>query len=369
MFEEIYNEFNWDAVKEKINSSTENDFFQSVEKRDKDIDDLYPLLSPAADKHLEKMARLSYDITRMRFGNAIQLYTPLYISNECTNACVYCGFNVRNRIKRITLTPEEVEKEAEIIYNSGFRHILLLTGEDRRAVPIDDLAGIAKKIHKKFASVSIEVYPMDTDEYSKMIESGIDGLTLYQETYNHDLYKELHPSGNKSNFLKRINSPDMGGKAGLRRIGIGALLGLADWRVESFFTTLHASYLMRKYWKSHTQVSFPRIREAPGGFKPLTAVTDRDLVHMVCAIRIMLPDAGLVLSTREPADLRDNIIPIGITSISAGSKTSPGGYSDPGLADKQFNIEDSRTPAEIARMLSRKGFDPVWKDWDRGFLV
>ncbi len=367
MFSEIYNNYSWERVSELIYGSTEDDVREVLAGGRFDADSIYPLFSPAADSFLEEMASLSFRITRRRFGNAIQLYVPLYISNECGNMCLYCGFNASNKIIRRTLTPAEVVKEADLLYQSGFRHILLLTGEKKSAVSPDMLEEIAALVHKKFSSVSIEVYPMEEEEYRRMVLSGVDGLTLYQETYNRDVYGSVHLSGEKKDFYKRLNSPDRGGRAGFRRIGIGSLLGLADWRVEGYFTALHALYLTGKYWKSQAMISFPRIRHASGEYKPPVKVTDRDLTHLIALMRIILNDAGLVLSTREPAPLRDNLFPLGITTMSAGSNTSPGGYTGESPAEGQFDIEDIRSPLEIAAIIKEKGYDPVWKDWDRDF--
>ncbi|MCP4132434.1 MAG: 2-iminoacetate synthase ThiH [bacterium] len=367
MFKDQFDSISWENARDRIYAATESDLNRALAAEHLEADDLFALLSPAADSRLEELARRSADITRMRFGNTIQLYTPLYISNECSNTCLYCGFNRDNDIKRVTLSPDEVDKEAHIIYEMGFRHILLLTGEHPKAVPVNLLADIGKRIHKKFSSVSIEVYPMKTEEYKLMVNSGIDGLTLYQETYNQEIYDSLHPSGRKKDFFWRLDAPDRGGMAGFRRIGIGSLLGLSDWRVDGFFSALHAIYLTKKYWQTQTLVSFPRLREAPGGFAPLEAVSDRDLTHLLCAMRIILPDAGLVLSTRESAFFRDNVMPLGVTTMSAGSKTEPGGYSGVADADKQFSVEDDRSPEEIAKVIKSKGYYPVWKDWDRDF--
>jgi 2-iminoacetate synthase len=216
--------------------------------------------------------------------------------------------------------------------------------------------------------VSLEVYPMKTDEYRHMSRCGIDGLTLYQETYNRETYSEVHPAGKKKDFLWRLTGPDRGGKAGFRKIGIAPLLGLADWRIEGFFTALHALYLSKTYWKSHIQISFPRLRTAPGGFHPPVEISDHALTHLICAMRIILPDAGLVLSTREPEYIRDNVMSLGITMMSAGSRTEPGGYTHPGQADNQFSIEDRRSPEEMCQAIRGHGLDPVWKDWDRDFI-
>ncbi len=368
MFSEIYNKYSWEEVSELIYGSTEDDVRRILSGDRFPAGSFHPLFSPAADPLLEEMASLSRSITLQRFGNAIQLYVPLYISNECGNMCLYCGFNASNKIIRRTLTPAEVLREAEILYRTGFRHILLLTGEKKSAVPLKMLEEIAALIHRKFSSVSIEVYPMTEEDYRRMVRSGVDGLTLYQETYNRDVYSSVHPSGEKRDFYKRLDSPDHGGRAGFRRLGIGSLMGLSDWRVDGFFTALHGLYLTGQYWKSQVLVSFPRIRHASGDFIPPVKVSDRDLAHLVAVMRIILNDAGLVLSTREPASLRDNLFPLGITSMSAGSKTCPGGYSGEQKAEGQFDIEDVRSPLEIASIIREKGYDPVWKDWDRDFL-
>ncbi len=365
MFSEIFEKQNIKYITEKIYSSTESDVIESISTQSHNPESMIPLFSPAGENLLEEMAKRSSEITRLRFGNVIQLYTPLYISNECTSSCTYCGFNADNDITRATLSLEQVLQEADIIYKYGFRHILLLTGEHRKAVPVEYLSQIAEKIHEKFSSVSIEVYPMEADEYSKMVSSGIDGLTLYQETYDKVRYNEVHPYGKKRDFTWRLNGPDRGGKAGLRKIGIGSLLGLSDWRIDGFFTALHGLYLTQKYWKSQISLSFPRLRESTGDFTPELEVSDRHLTQLICAMRIILHDAGIVLSTRESSYIRDNLFPLGVTMMSAGSVTEPGGHSNMGMADNQFAIEDDRTAEEISSMLKSKGFEAVWKDWDR----
>ena len=369
MFEKLLDKYPWEKARERIYNSTESDFLSSLHMEHRKPEDLFPMFSPAADYHLELMAQLSYKITRNRFGNIIQLYAPLYISNECTNSCVYCGFNIKNKIRRITLSPESAEEESHLLFRMGFRHILLVSGEHKGAVPIELLLNIGKRIHGKFASVSIEVYPMETGEYKKIIGSGVDGLTLYQETYDRETYNKVHLAGSKKDFSRRLRAPEDGGKAGFRKIGIGSLLGLSDWRTEGFFTALHSNYLMKKYWRSFIQISFPRLRKASGGYLPPMPVDDKSMTHLICAMRILLPDAGLLLSTREAPNFRDNIMPLGITMMSAGSRTEPGGYSMPKYADEQFEIEDKRTPETIVEIIREKGFDPVWKDWDRGFAT
>jgi 2-iminoacetate synthase len=296
------------------------------------------------------------------------MFAPLYMSSECTNACVYCGFNRRNRIARATLSVDEVVEEAMVLHRQGFRHILLLTGESPHHAPMDYLIRVARKLQPVFASISIEIYPLATDDYRRLIQNGVDGLTVYQETYHLKQYAKIHPAGPKRNYRWRLETPDRGGQAGFRRLNIGVLLGLCDWRVEGAFVGLHAAYLVHRYWQSHIAVSFPRLRPAAGGFQPPLFVSDAHMVQLMCALRLWLPDAGLVLSTREPAGLRDNLLPLGVTQMSAGSKTAPGGYAAKENVEKQFEISDLRSPQEVSDMIADHGYEPVWKDWDAGFL-
>lgn len=332
------------------------------------IGDFMALLSPAAAPFLEQMAGKAHQLTRQRFGNNILMYAPLYLSNLCTNGCLYCGFNATNHVPRQTLSMEEIEQEARVLHKRGFRHILLVTGEAPKAVDNDYLAEAAKRLSHMFSSISIEVYPMEETGYRHMVDSGVDGLTIYQETYNRSLYAEMHPFGRKRDFEFRLLAPERGGAAGLRKIGIGALLGLGNFRTEGFFTGIHALYLSRHYWRTHLSVSFPRMRPAEGGFSPLNPVSDREFVQLICALRLLLPDAGLVMSTRESAALRDNLLPLGITQMSAGSCTSPGGYAVDENSTRQFVIDDDRSAAEVEKMIRSKGYEAVWKDWDRAFL-
>lgn len=355
-----------DAIKNSIQNVTSSDVKSILLKENHSLEDFYCLISDAASFHLEEMAVLSKKITKQRFGNAMGLYAPLYISNECVNACVYCGFNVNNKIERHTLSLKQVEKEADILYQEGFRHILLVTGESEKHVPVEFLVEIAKKLSKKFASVSIEVYPMDQCDYEKLAGAGVCGIAVYQETYNEKLYSKLH-RGPKANFEYRIHTPERAAKAGLRELGIGALLGLSDFKIELAITAIHAKYLMKKYWKSAVSISFPRLKEAAGHFEPLVLVSDKMLAQAIFALRIVLNDVGLVLSTRETESYRNGMVDLGITRMSAGSKTNPGGYSTCEQSLEQFHISDERTPEEISNMLIKKGLEPVWKDFDPAF--
>ena len=331
------------------------------------LDDFMALLSPAAAAYLEPLAQRAHRLTVQRFGKTILMYAPLYLSNECTNGCRYCGFNARNTVPRRTLALDEIAAEAQVLHERGFRHLLLVTGEAPHAADTDYLAAAVQRIRQLFSSISIEVYPLDEAGYRQVIAAGVDGLTIYQETYDRALYSEMHPFGRKRDFAFRLRAPEYAAAAGMRRIGVGALLGLGKFRVEAFCTGLHALHLARHCWRTHLTVSFPRLRPADGGFQPLNPVTDRDFVQLICALRLLLPDAGLVMSTRESAQLRDNLLPLGITQMSAGSCTSPGGYAEQDDSGRQFVIDDDRTPAEVEAMLRRRGYDPVWKDWDTAF--
>ena len=230
------------------------------------------------------------------------------------------------------------------------------------------LAKILDRLRSLFSSVAVEIYPMQTADYATLIDHGVDGLVVYQETYDEQRYQEVHASGKKQDYLWRVGTPERGGQAGFRRIGIGALLGLNDWRTEGFFLGLHARYLQRTFWQSHITISFPRLRPAAGGYQPPSPVSNIHMVQLITALRLFLPDAGLILSTREPAHLRDHLIPLGITSMSAGSRTEPGGYGLDTQAEDQFQIADDRAPADVAETILKKGYEPVWKDWDAEFL-
>lgn len=368
MFEDLYKSFNIADIDKQIKKATSADVKYLLSCGNIQPDELPILLSPAAAGHLEDMAQLSFNLTRQRFGNTIQLYAPIYISNECSNSCLYCGFNCKNQIARKTLNFEEIIREAEIVYAKGFRHILFLTGEAPKVVPVEFLEKVAEELHRRFDSISIEIYPMSAEDYKRLIAAGVDGLTVYQETYNQEVYSTLHPAGKKRDFFWRLGTPDRAGEAGMRKIGIGALMGLTEWRSESFFTALHAWYLQKTYWKAQIQVSMPRIRKAAGNFVQLYPVEDSDIVQFMTAMRIFLPDASLVLSTRERAEFRDQIMRLGITQMSAESATAPGGYGDEGAADEQFAVEDPRTAQEVCKAIIANGLEPVWKDWDTLFI-
>lgn len=355
------------ALEEESLRATHEDVRKALSLNNLGLQGFLALLSPAAEEFAEEIAQRAYRLTRERFGRVVNLYAPLYLSNECTNACVYCGFNRGNEFRRVTLSPEEIAAEAEAIWTLGFRNVLLVSGESRAHAPVTYLAEAVGIVRERFPAVSIEVYPLETEEYALLADAGVEGVTIYQETYDPALYAEVHPSGRKRDFAWRLATPARAGAAGMRRVGIGALLGLGRWRFEAIALALHADWLQRKYWRTAVSISFPRLRSAAGGFAPKNPVSDRDMARMAMALRLLHPDAGLVLSTREAQNFRDGLAPICVTMMSAGSRTEPGGYGKPGEAGEQFAIEDRRTPAEVAQMLLSAGLEPVWKDWDRAF--
>ncbi len=365
-----------------------------LEKPRLTLSDFPELLSLAASASLETMSQRSQELTRQRFGKVIRFFAPLYLSNECINNCKYCGFSRDNAILRVTLNPEEVAVEARALKAQGFRHILLVAGEHPKFISTTYLAECVAVLQSEIPGISLEIGPMETEDYRPLVAAGAEGLVVYQETYDRLVYDEMHTAGPKKNFDWRLETPERAYEAGFRRLGIGALFGLSDWRVEALALAAHADYLLRHCWRAQLTLSLPRLRPHAGEFEPLTSLSDRELVQLICAFRLVFPDVGLVLSTREPATLRDNLIPLGITHMSAGSHTEPGGYTGAGkdnihrtqrgriipLADGasefapqparatnatgQFDIADDRTPLEVAAMVSRLGYEPVFKDWD-----
>jgi len=348
-------------------------FFQQVEPREvrrvlnKDrlhYTDFLVLLSPAAEELLEEMAWRAHHLTLRHFGRTMVLYTPLYLSNYCINQCSYCGFNARNRLHRKKLTLEEVDAEARAIAETGLRHILVLTGESERHTPVSYLAACVSVLRRHFASIGMEIYPLDEEEYGTLVEAGVDSLTLYQETYDEIVYDRVHLKGPKKNYRFRLEAPERGCRAGMRSVNIGSLLGLNDWRREAFFTGLHAFYLEENFPAVEISVSVPRLRPHTGNFLPPYPVTDQNLVQILLAMRLFIPRLGLTLSTRERAELRDHLLPLGITRMSAGSRTSVGGHAiKEDIGDSQFDIADNRSVAEMRQVLLRSGYDPVFKDW------
>jgi 2-iminoacetate synthase len=345
------------------------------------------LLQPLDAADLEALARQAERLTRQNFGRTMRLFAPLYLSNECVNICKYCGFSRDNPILRVTLGLDQVEAEARHLYEQGFRHVLLVAGEHPRLVAPDYLAQCVGRLRPFIPALALEVAPMETAEYEPIVQAGAEGLVVYQETYDREKYAELHVAGPKRNFDWRLDCPERAYAAGFRRIGVGALFGLAPWRGEALALAAHIDHLLRHCWKAFVTVSLPRLRPAAGEFQPREEFADRDLVQLILALRLCFPQLGIVLSTRETPALRDRLARLGVTMMSAGSHTEPGGYTGAGsdsvhqtrrgrsvpviasegehlVATEQFSIADERSPREMANRLRELGFEPVWKDWD-----
>ena len=397
-FVEQFDQLPIDALSRTAQEASEIEVAAALARRDLDLANLATLLSPAAAGQLERLAKRSNRLTQQRFGRVIRLFAPLYLSNECINNCTYCGFSRDNRILRVTLSIDEVVREARALADQGFRNILLVAGEHPKFISDSYMTDCVAALRETVPSISLEVGPMETGEYRPLVQAGAEGLIVYQETYNREVYADMHTSGPKRKFNWRLETPERAHEAGFRRLGIGALYGLSDWRRETICLAAHAQYLLRHCWKSQLTVSLPRLRPCAGEFEPLTNFDDRALVQTICALRLFLPDLGIVLSTRETAALRDRLIPIGITTMSAGSHTEPGGYTGAGndnlhytergkireLAENasewtkpangtnatgQFDIADERPPETVAETISRLGYEPVWKDWDAAILA
>lgn len=349
------------------------------------------LLEVKTPSQLEAMAREARQVTRRNFGRTMRLFAPLYLSNECVNNCSYCGFSRDNAsIMRVTLTVDQVVREARHLVEQGFRNILLVAGEHPKFVSNGYLEECIRAIRDFVPTIGIEIGPTEAPEYERLVKAGCEGLVVYQETYDRAVYADMHTAGPKKDFDWRIACPERGYEGGFRRIGIGALFGLSDWRLEALRLAAHLEHLYKHCWKASFTVAFPRLRPAAGGFHPLTGFPDWALVQTICAFRLTFPEVGIVLSTREPAPLRDALATLGITTMSAGSHTEPGGYTGVGTddlhqtvkgrrvelagkdekakAEGQFGIADERSAAEVADMLSSQGLDPVWKDWDAAIL-
>jgi len=381
MFSEIFEKHAWADVRQSIYNKTAADVERALTRSHRDLEDFKALISPAAAPYLERMAQISHQLTVKRFGKVIQMYIPLYLSNECQNICTYCGFSYDNKIRRRTLGAGELLREVGAIREMGYEHVLLVSGEANQTVGVDYFIKALQVVRPHFAQIAMEVQPLDQADYEVLIQEGLHTVLVYQETYHREDYKLHHPKGKKSNFGYRLDTPDRLGKAGIYRMGLGVLIGLEDWRTDSFFTALHLQYLERAYWKTKYSLSFPRLRPHVGGeegatsyklqatsnevrgISPKVTMTDRELIQLICAYRLCNEEVELSLSTRESPVFRDHAIRLGVTSISAGSKTNPGGYAVDTASLEQFEIDDDRSPAMVAEMIRRQGYEPVWKDW------
>jgi 2-iminoacetate synthase len=338
----------------------------SLRKERRDFQDLLNLISPAAEQEIEQMRSIAAAYRKMHYGKAVRLYTPLYISNKCVNSCAYCDFSIKNKSPRKTLTLEEIIEEAKAIKALGMDSLLLVAGEDPKSMPIEFLEQVVKEMKKYFSYVSIEIFPLDTEGYKRLADAGVEGLTLYQETYNHELYLKLHPAGPKRDYHARVDALARGGKAGIRTLGVGFLLGLYDWRSECASLAAHAIWLRKHFWKSKIQFSFPRITPVSTGFQALAPVNEEELEQMMLAFRIVFPEADMTISTRESGKLRDKIALSCAGLLSAESRVTPGGYAD--VEDKdvgQFMLNDTRTAEQIKDALRENGLEVVIKYWDK----
>jgi 2-iminoacetate synthase len=345
--------------------ATDLDVSRALAKGSRDLADFATLIGPAASDRLEELARVSHALTLRRFGRTVHMYAPLYLSNECLTTCTYCGFAKGLPIARKTLSIEQSLREGAFLRAHGYRHVLLLTGEHQKLTGVDFLCEHIEALRALFPQISLEVQVWNEDEYRRLAAAGCDGVVIYQETYNRDAYARFHVGGRKRDFEFRLGGPERAARAGIRRLGVGALLGLHEpWREDTISVAAHALYLLKSAWRQELSVSVPRIRPSASGYSPEQPVTDRELAQLICALRLVLPDAGIVMSSREAAGFRDLLVPLGVTHTSAGSHTDPGGYTEPGEAEGQFEVNDTRAPEEVASALRALGYEPVWKDWD-----
>ena len=370
MFSEYLSQFDWDETTESIHAKTAADVEAALRRPRCTVDDFMALISPAAEPYLEQMAQLSRRYTEKRFGRTVSMFIPLYLTNSCTNSCVYCGFHVANKMARTILTPEEMMREYEAIKQLGpFENLLLVTGENPVKAGVPYLAKALDLAKPLFSNLKIEVMPLETEEYRELTRHGMNGVICFQETYHRENYKIYHPRGKKSDFEWRVNGFDRMGLAGVHSIGMGVLIGLAkEWRTDLTMMARHLRYLQKHYWRTKYSVNFPRMCPAEnGGFQPNCIMSDRELAQLTFAMRIFDHDVDISYSTRERANFRDHMATLGVTTMSAGSRTEPGGYACYPEALEQFEVSDPRTVEEVADALRRMGVEPVWKDWDGSF--
>lgn len=372
-FADVIGEYDWDETVRLVESATETDVDRVLAKARRNSQRLTPedfamLISPAAASRIEEMAALSSRFTGERFGKTISMYIPMYVGNACTNKCVYCGFNHDNPFERTILTMEQIEEECKAIKRLGpFENLLIVSGEYPSLCGVEYLENVLHTCRPYFHNLTIEVQPMRSADYERLTHSGLNGVVCFQETYHREAYRTYHPHGMKSHYDWRLNGYDRMGEAGVHKIGLGALLGLEDWRADTVMMARHLRYLQKKYWKSRYSVNFPRMRPSESGYQPKTVISDRELAMLTFAFRIFDHDVDISYSTREAPWFRDNMMRLGVTSMSAGSKTDPGGYASAPESLEQFEVSDERTPREVEASIRAHGYDPVWKDWDAVF--
>ncbi|OBT12901.1 thiamine biosynthesis protein ThiH [Vibrio sp. UCD-FRSSP16_10] len=366
-FVDVFKSTDWSDSYLSIMSKTSMDVEKALSKANLDLEDFKALISPAAEPYLEQMAQRSYQQTRQRFGSTVGLYVPLYLSNLCANDCTYCGFSMKNRIKRKILNADEIDLEIAALKAMKFDSVLLVTGEHENKAGMEYFRAVLPQIKKHFNYLAMEVQPLEEQQYAELKGLGMDAVMVYQETYNPSTYAEHHLKGSKTDFYYRLETPDRLARAGVDKIGIGALIGLDNWRVDSLFVATHLDYLEKTYWKSRYSISLPRLRPCEGGVQPKSILNDKQMVQLICAYRLFNQHVDISLSTRESATFRDNILPLGITTVSAASKTQPGGYATDTEELEQFEISDERTAAEVESAIRSRGFEPVWRDWNSAY--
>lgn len=360
----------WEETTASIASKTDADVRAALAKEGQlSVDDFMALISPAATPYMEQMARKSQRITRERFGKVISMYIPMYVSNACTNACVYCGFNHNNPLERVTLTLDQVKAECEAIRKLGpFENLLIVSGEFPRLNGTEYLEKVLQVCRPYFNNLTIEVMPLKEESYRRLTHSGLNGVVCFQETYNEANYKKYHPRGMKSIYEWRVNGFDRMGRAGVHKIGMGVLIGLEpEWRTDITFLAHHLRYLRKTYWQTRYSINFPRMCPAEGGYTPNVVMTDRELAQLTFAFRLFDHDVDISYSTREKPGFRRGMMQLGVTSMSAGSKTDPGGYASEPDSLEQFHVSDERSPRQVTEEIAALGYDPVWKDWDKVF--
>lgn len=372
-FAEVIDQYDWEDTLRLVAEATDADVRRVLAKAARNKKPLEPeefaiLISDAADPYLEQMAQLSRHFTRERFGDTISMYIPMYVSNACTNKCVYCGFNHDNPFERTTLTMEQIEEECKAIKALGpFENLLLVSGEYPALCGVEYMERVLHTCRPYFHNLTLEIQPLRSSEYERLTHSGLNGVVCFQETYHRDAYRQYHPRGMKSHYDWRLNGYDRMGEAGVHKIGLGVLLGLEDWRADTVMMARHLRYLQKRYWRSRYSVNFPRMRPSESGYQPKVVISDRELARLTLAFRLFDHDIDISFSTREAPEYRDNIMLMGVTSMSAGSKTDPGGYTSVPDSLEQFEVSDERTPREVAAAIRARGYEPVWKDWDSIF--
>ncbi len=372
-FADIIDGYDWDETLRIVSEATDADVRRVLDKAERGVKPLTPeefaiLISEAADPYLERMAALSRHFTLERFGNTISMYIPMYVSNACTNKCVYCGFNHDNPLERTTLTMSQIEDECKAIKKLGpFENLLIVSGEYPSLCGVEYMERVLNVCRPYFHNLTLEIQPLRSSEYERLTHSGLNGVVCFQETYHREAYRQYHPRGMKSHYAWRLNGYDRMGEAGVHKIGLGVLLGLEDWRADTVMMARHLRYLQKKYWRSRYSVNFPRMRPSESGYQPKTVISDRELARLTFAFRLFDHDVDISFSTRETPEYRDNMLTLGVTSMSAGSRTDPGGYVSQPDSLEQFEVSDSRSPLDVAEAIRSHGYEPVWKDWDSIF--